>query len=610
MRRTSIVLLLLAFIGMCPVLHAQKIKDGDRLAMQFFEKGQYAEANTFFADLFDRQPEAWYPYYFKSLMGAKDYSKAEKITRKLLKQNHLNVYLYVNIGKVYKAQGDLKKEKDAYERAIRELEPIQPHIENLANAFKDDQLYNYAIDVYNKGRRANPDYPYFYERAEVYKLTSDYVHMISEYLDALEFRDSEINTVQAQLQNSLGYDDEKGGINNPLLRQELQRRIQKHPEKEILAEFLIFILKQQRDFEGAFVQCRSLDKRLREDGRRVLDLARVCKSNSQWNISTRCYQYVIDKGVNYPFFDIAALEILDVEYLALTTAPQLDHLALTALETKLDKARGNYEQNAQTPLILKDLAMLRAYYLDKKSDAIQLLVDAIATPGIDNKQQAEYKLLLGDIYLVDGEIWDASLLYSQVEKAFKFEAIGNDAKFRNAKLSFYAGDFAWAKTQADVLKGSTTKLIANDALDLSLIITDALGVDTNDAPLKMFASAELLVLQHRYSEAVARMDSINLLFNTHTLGDDINFRKAEIFIREGKFAQAAEMYQNIIEFYPEDLYGDDAQFKLAELYQDRMNDLEKAKKAYEELLVKYPGSIYTVESRKRFRQLRGDSLNN
>ena len=155
----------------------------------------------------------------------------------------------------------------------------------------------------------------------------------------------------------------------------------------------------------------------------------------------------------------------------------------------------------------------------------------------------------------------------------------------------------------------SSKLIANDELDLSLVITDAIGVDTNAAPLRMFASADLLILQHRYAEAIERMDSINLLFSTHTLGDDINFKKATIYMQEGRYAEAAEMYRQILKFYPGDLYGDDAQFRLAELYAGKLADREKARAAYEQLLINYPGSVFTVEARKKFRELRGDTIN-
>jgi len=593
-----------------PAQHKPANTSGDKLALQYYEQKEYDKANAYFEDLYGQNPSVWYNFYFKSLLGAKDFSKAEKITKKQLKQNKQNVALYVYLGRVYKLQNDEKKEKESYEKAIRELEAVQPNIENLAVAFKEDKLYDYAIDVYNKAKRASPDYPYFYERADVYKSKGDLASMINEYLDALEYRDSELQTVQTSLQNSLGYDDEAGGIKNPLLKQELQKRIQKRPDKIVLSEFLIFIQKQQKDFDGAFVQSRALDKRLKEEGQRIYELAKICVSNQQWEVAKRCYDYLIEKGPDNLYYDSAIIDGLNVEYLALTQKPQPANEQLLALEQKLIKANDRYKSSFLNPVILKNLAYLKAYFLNKSDEAIELLNNFVNQAGIDAVSKADYKLMLADIYLIKGEIWEASLLYSQVEKDFKYEAIGQEAKFRNAKLSFYAGDFSWAKTQADVLKGATTKLIANDALDLSLIITDAIGVDTNEVPLKLFSSAELMILQHRYTDAIARMDSINLLFNTNTLGDDIYYKKAQIYFTLGKYQDVEAMYKNIVEYYPGDLYGDDAQFKLAELYEKSLNDKEKAKAAYEDVLTKYPGSIFTVEARRRFRELRGDNLNN
>lgn len=582
----------------------------DKLALQYFEQKEFEKANEYFEGLYDKNPEGWYTYYFKSLLGAKDYSKAEKITKKQLKQNKNNVYLYVYLGRVYKIQNEEKKEKEAYEKAIKELMAVQPYLQNAANAFIEDGLFDYAIEAYNKGRKASPDYPYFYERADIYKQKNDLKAMINEYLDALEFRDSEIQTVQGNLQNSLGYDDQEGGINNPLLKQELQKRIQKNPDKISLCEFLIFIQKQQKDFDGAFVQSKALDKRLKEDGNRIFELAKICTSNQNWDAAKRCYDYIIEKGPNNLYYDAAIIDGINVEYLAITQKQQPAQEELIALENKLEQANGKYKQSFLNAQIIRNLVSLKAFYLNKGDEAITLLQAFVDQSGMDALAKAEYKILLGDIYILKGEIWESSLLYSQVEKDFKYEAIGQEAKFRNAKLSFYAGDFAWAKTQADVLKGATTKLIANDALNLSLIITDAIGVDTNDLPLRLYASAELMVVQHKYKEAILRMDSINLLFSTNTLGDDINYSKAQIYSSQGKYAEAEAMYKNILEYYPTELYGDDAQFKLAELYDKNLNDKEKAKKAYQDVLTNYPGSVFTVEARKRYRELRGDNLNN
>jgi tetratricopeptide (TPR) repeat protein len=581
----------------------------EALAVQFFEQKEYEKANVYLEELYDNNPSIWFGYYYKSLLMVKNFDKAEKITKKQIKNNKSDGSFLVLLGHIYNITGDAKKETESYEKAIKEMNPVQPFISNLAQSFIDLKLYDYAIAVYNKGKKATPEYPYFYERADVYKMKGDVTAMINEYLDAIDFRDSELYMAQNNLQNSLGYDDENGGLRNPILKQELQKRIQAKPDKIVFAEFLIFILKQQKEFDAAFIQCKAIDKRMKEDGRRVYELARICVSNKAWEPAQRCYQYLIDKP-NCLYSESAAIEILGVEYELVLEKPQPTHEELLAVETKLQAAFDKHKGTFMQLFVVKNLATLKAFYLGNYVDAISILDEVISNPSVKPAEKADYKILQADIYLVAGMIWDASLLYSQVEKDFKYEAIGHEAKFKNAKLSFYAGDFKWAKTQCDVLKGATTKLIANDALDLSLIITDAIGVDTNEVPLQMFASADLMILQHRYPEAIARMDSINLLFSNNTLGDDIFFKKAAIYEKTNRYADAEKMYKDIIEFYPTELYGDDAQYKLAQLYETKLKDNTKAKDAYEELISRYPGSIFVTEARKRFRELRGDKINN
>lgn len=588
---------------------AQKTQD-EKLAEQFLEQKEYDKANTYLEKLFDKDPEQWFSRYYTGLVGVKDYNRAEKICKKILKRNPQNTSVYIQIAKLYKAQGEGKKETEYYQKAVKEVMPVQGFIQQLAYTFMEEELYDYAIETYIKARKTTPDYPYYYEIAEVYKRKGDIKAMINEYLDAIEFRDSELYTAQNFLQNSLGYDDDEGGFKNPVLKQELQKRIQQHPDKIVLSEFLIFIQKQQKDFDGAFVQTKAIDKRLKEDGKRVYDLGKLCISNERYETAQKCFQYVIDRGDQFAYFDIASIDLINCDYQYLTQKTNPTQEELIALENKFLKAVEKYKGIQLANYLITNLANLQTYYLNKPDDAIALIENLIANPGIEAQTKAEFKIQLGDIYLIKNQIWDASLLYSQVEKDFKFEPIGQEAKFRNAKLSYYAADFKWAKTQANVLKGSTTKLIANDALDLSLIITDAIGVDTNAAPLARFSGADLLILQHKYTEAIAEMDSINKIFPEHTLGDDINFKKAEIFTRLGKYPEAEKMYKDILEYYPTELYGDDAQFKLAEMYEKKIKDIEKAKQSYQDVLTKYPGSIYVVEARKRYRALRGDNLDN
>ena len=582
----------------------------EKLAVQYYEQKQFEKANIYFDELFNKSAENWFSYYYKSLLAIKDYSKAEKITKKFLKEDKNNTFLYVRLGQIYKLQNNEKKEKEFYDKAIKDLIAFPPYVQNLATAFVEAGQYNYALDSYQKGRNETPEYPYYFERSEVFKAMNDLKSMINELLDALEFKESDIELVKINLQNSLGYNEETGGFKNPLLKEELQKRIQKNPDKIAFIEFLIFVQLQQKDFYGAFIQSKSLDKRLNEDGQRMYELAKLFVTNKQWSVSKQCFDYLILKGPSNLFFDAATIDKLSVEFLSLTESSLTQREEFISLEVNLLKANEKYKNSYLSSVLIKDIASLKAYYLDKSSEAIILLEDYLLNNSLEIQLKAELKLMLADIYLISGEIWEASLLYSQVEKDFKYEAIGQEAKFRNAKLSFYAGDFAWAKSQADVLKGATTKLISNDALDLSLIISDAIAVDTNEAPLKLFACADLMIRQHKYEEAIVKMDSINLLYSSNTLGDDIYFKKAQIYMIQKKYKDVESMYKNILEYYPNELYADDAQFKLGELYEYYLSDKEKAKQIYQELLLNFSGSTYAVDARKRYRELRGDTPTN
>ena len=582
----------------------------EKLAIQYYEQKQFEKANIYFDELFNKSAENWFSYYYKSLLAIKDYSKAEKITKKFLKEDKNNTFLYVRLGQIYKLQNNEKKEKEFYDKAIKDLIAFPPYVQNLATAFLEAGQYTYALDSYQKGRNATPEYPYYFERAEVFKAMNDLKAMINELLDAIDFKESDIQLVKINLQNSLGYNEETGGFKNPLLKEELQKKIQKNPDKIAFIEFLIFVQLQQKDFYGAFIQSKSLDKRLNEDGQRMYELAKLFVTNKQWSVSKQCFDYIILKGPSNLFFDASTIDKLSVEFLSLTESSLTQREAFISLEANLLKANEKYKNSYLSSGLIKDIASLKAYYLDKSSEAIILLEDYLLNNSLEIQLKAELKLMLADIYLISGEIWEASLLYSQVEKDFKYEAIGQEAKFRNAKLSFYAGDFAWAKSQADVLKGATTKLISNDALDLSLIISDAIAVDTNEAPLKLFACADLMIRQHKYEEAIVKMDSINLLYSSNTLGDDIYFKKAQIYMIQKKYKDVESMYKNILEYYPNELYADDAQFKLGELYEYYLSDKEKAKQIYQELLLNFSGSTYAVDARMRYRELRGDAPTN
>jgi tetratricopeptide (TPR) repeat protein len=581
----------------------------EQLAQQFYEMREYDKAIVYFEKLYEKNQPVYYGQYFKCLMATHEYKKAEKIAKKQLKNMPDQLTLYVDLGQVYKADSNESKAVEQYNKALKLLDGEVNQVLQLGKSFLNVKEYDYALEAYRKGRKASHNYPFYYEMAEVYKAKGDIKSMINEYLDAVEFRETELSTVQILLQNNLGYDDEKGGFNNPILKQELQKRLAANPDKSILSEFLIYILLQQKDFEGAFIQARALDKRKKDDGYKLMEIGKICVSNEAFDVAQQCFDYVISKGKDNFNYQQACTEAANAQFEKIIRQQSYTPNELLELEQKLKNTIKEFGYSQFTTSIVHKLAILQGFYLNKPDEAITMLNEVIQNPGIDKQKIAELKLDLGDLLLITGDVWEASLTYSQVEKAYKFEPIGQEAKFRNAKVAYYMGDFKWAKSQLDVLKGATSKLISNDAMDLSLVISDAIGIDTNAAPLEMFASADLLLLQHKTSEALARLDSINILFENHSLADDIYFKKGQIFTKQGKYKEAIEAYQRVVDVYGDEIYGDDAMFRMAEIYQYKLQDLEKAKALYQEFLSKYPASVFTVEARKRFRKLRGDLVN-
>ncbi len=219
---------------------------------------------------------------------------------------------------------------------------------------------------------------------------------------------------------------------------------------------------------------------------------------------------------------------------------------------------------------------------------------------------AECKLDLGDVSLLNNHPWDATLLYSQVEKDFPNSAVGQDAKYRNAKLSYYTGDFTWAKGQLDVLKAATSQLIANDALNLSLLISDNVGSDSTGGALKIYARADLLIFAEEPDKALRTLDSIDKKFPGNSLSDDILMAKSRLLIQQKDYAGAIPLLKKIVDESGSGLWADDAVFMLGDIYENRLSDKEQAKIYYQKIITDYSGSLWINEARKRFRLLRGD----
>ncbi len=492
--------------------------------------------------------------------------------------------------------------KKVLANALNNLPKDEFKIRELAGYCYQYQAFDLATSIFLQGRKTLENNQAFaYELIRMYQLKKDKNMLILEFLNAFET----MPELLLQAESILGAVFENNA-DYQLLQAELLKKIQKDPTKEVYNQLLIWQYLQQQDYEMALRQLIAQDRRTKDDGGVLYNTIPAFIANQAYPTAIKAYEYLLTKGKENEYYLPARVELINTRYQQLDGKP--DQTVLTELAAAYDSILKEYGKTPQTLFALKKLAYLQAYYLNNPQAAEKSLEEALQIPGISPLETGVVKLDLGDIYILTQQPWEAILVYEQVATQYEGQPIGNEARFRATRLSFYQGNFAYAKSQADVLKASTSQLIANDALNLSLLISDNLQSATDSLALKMYADAELLNFQNQTSRALLKLDSIPVAYPNNSLLDDIIMLKSKIYLKNNDFKSAVNMLKEIIAQHTGSIWTDDAIFTLGNLYENKLNDPEQAKILYQKLISDFPGSMYTTEARKRFRKLRGDNV--
>ncbi|MBP6446155.1 MAG: tetratricopeptide repeat protein [Saprospiraceae bacterium] len=576
-----------------------------RLAVEYYNSGEYEKAAQIYESLYKENPKnkSYFNWYIQCLIDLRSYEKATQIIQNEIKSTPSDVSLFVAYGNLLERQGQHEKAKTEYRKAIDKLDPDPGNITNLASSFTNLAKYDLAIETYLKGEKiSNVQNLYVYNLADLYRRQGDVKNMIKYYLITAE-KEPSSNNIQTSLQRFLSVADYEE------LQKQLYQKIQEKATIPHYGELLQWTFTQKKEYDKALRQARALDRQFEENGNRVFNLADVAFKDKDYNTAIEAYQYVVNThGRNTSYYLDSKRGLLNSKKAKVTESFNYTKEDLLALKAEYNSFLEEMGRNTQTAPLMQEFAEFEALYVNELDTAIMILEEMKEFGGLSPEAIARAKLSLGDYYLMSGDRWEASLLFSQVDKDFKEGQVGENARYRNAKLSYYAGDFEWAQEQFKILKGATSKLISNDAIDMSVFILDNLGMDTTEVTLQMFAQADLLAFQNKYTEALQKLDSIIIIFPEHSLEDDILYTKAQIFRKLRKTDDMITMYQTIIDKFPDDIRADNALFELAEIYETKLKDPEKAKPLYEKIFVDYSGSTFAAEARQRFRILRGDEL--
>ena len=578
--------------------------DGTSLAMDYARRGEHEKVVFLFEKLpIEEQVSlAVFPVYLESLQALKKHKEAEKLAKKALKLRPDDATLPVTLGAVYQAAGDAPAAEKQWQKVVAQLAPAQ--VLPVAAEFARRELPAWTEKTYLRGRAlAKNDTEYAPQLIQLYTQTQNQPQVLAETLRLVAQDERQLPFVRNMLQNALREEKDFDALEKLLLS-----AVQDKPDQAAYSELLLWLQMQRRDFTGALVQARALDRRARSGGVRVLELAAIAQQNKDYETAIEGFDYVAREYRTGPYYATARQRLLQAREAQVRETYPVDPAKVRALVTEYDKLLAELGRNATTAPIIRSLANLYAFQLNERARAMTLLQEVIDMPRASDEVVDEAKVTQGDLYILKGEPWEATLLYSQVEKSHKDSPLGYEAKLRNARLSYYAGDFKLAQSHLDILKEATTREIANNAMQLSLLIQDNTVEDTLGLGLKAYAAVEQLVFQNKIPEAIKGLDALLERFPGHALADDTYYLKAQLQRRTGDFAGAVATLGRITDNPKADVLSDDALFLLARIQEEDVKDKVQAQALYNQVITKFPGSIYVAEARKRFRKLRGDGV--
>ena len=575
-------------------------QNDDALAKSYFNTGEFEKALISYQSLYSNKKNNL-NYFFRIVeihQQLEQYDIAELLLKEKITGRRDGQFI-VELGYNYQLKENNEEAEKYYQEAISKVEEDPIFAYFVARRFEVHALIDKAAIVYEKAMELRPESNFHRQLAAIYGEQGKVEKMFNSYANFIEISPTFIHQAKRLFSEYItenGDDD-----NNGFLRKALLRKAQLQPNT-LWNELLSWLFIQQRDYSKAFAQERAIFKREPESLRGIMDLASITIEQDDVEVANDILNYVIE-NVMEPSIVLEAhkdLLELDIKHSKKDDYTTINQTYLYLLE--------RYGRNIQTTNLQLSYARFKAFHLDEAESAITFLKETLET-RVSRVQEARVKLLLGDILILQEKFNEALIYYSQIQTSLKNSVISQEARFRVAKASYYKGDFKWAESQLKILKSSTSQLIANDALDLKLLISDNKYDDSTQTALKLYSKADLLAFQNKNNEAISKLDIIITNHKTESIMDQALYKQARLFEEQKDYPRAEANYLSIIENYNEDILADDAYYRLAELYSNQLAQPEKAMEFYEKVIFDYADSIFFVEARKKYRALRGDAIN-
>jgi len=591
-----IFFLALSLLGFLP-LQAQE----DLLARNYMQQGAYEKAALLYEGLVAKTPGN--TNLVTSLVEAyqqlEQYDKAEKVLLETLELSKNLVYIKVDLAYNYQLQGLDAKAQQLYTEVIEQVRANPPLASMVGRTFKKYNLLDEAATTYTLAKDAGLNSVYInVELARIYGEQGNIEQMFDAYINLILESDRYQSLAQRAF-NDFITDDPQNEANG-IFRTLLLKRLQDDPNL-LYNRLLSWLFIQQKEYNKAFIQEKAIARRT-NDLNGIFTLASVAKENEAFELASTIYQYLVEQAPSDEMRLFAHQELLDLR------VQKNDQADFASIEEAYKSLLNQFGTAAETLDLQTKYAHFLAFNQNKKEEASAFLKETLNLK-LNRFQEARVKMELADILVLEERFNAALIYYSQIQKNLKDNILAQEARFKVTKTSYYKGDFEWAKTQLKVLKSSAEQLIANDAQDLYLLITDNTVGDSTQTALKTFAKADLLLFQNKQDAALEVYNTLLAEHKEKAIEDETLLEQAKIFEKKGLYDRAAQNYLLILERHGDDILADDAHYRLGNLYANELEQPEKAKEQYEKIIFNFADSIFYVDAQQKYRKLRGDAIN-
>ena len=573
----------------------------DLLARNYMQQGAYEKAAILYEGLVEKTPGN--TNLVTSLVEAyqqlEQYDKAQEVLLKTLALSKSLGFLKVDLGYNYQLQGQDTEAQQLYTEILDQVRENPPLANMVGRNFKNYSLLDQAATAYTIAKEAGLNSIYLnVELARIYGEQGKIEQMFGAYINLILENDRYQSLAQRSFNDFITEDTENEA--NQIFRKLLLKRLQEDPNL-LYNRLLSWLFIQQQEYNKAFIQEKAIARR-NNNLNGVFTLAAVAVENEAYDLASTIYEYLVAQAPSDEMRLFAHQELLDLRIL------KNDSEDFQAIQTEFKSLLNQFGKTTETLELQTKYAHFLAFNQDKKEEASAFLKETLDLK-LNRFQEARVKMELADILVLEERFNAALIYYSQIQKNLKDNVLAQEARFKVAKTSYYKGDFEWAKTQLKVLKSSAEQLIANDAQDLYLLITDNTVDDSTQTALKTFARADLLLFQNKQDEALEVYNTLLAEHKDKAIEDETLLEQAKLFELKGLFDLAAQNYRLILEKHGDDILADDAHYRLGNLYADQLQQPEKAKEQYESIIFNFADSIFYVDAQQKYRKLRGDAIN-